>query len=711
MFALCTSIKRLHRNESGQVMVFAAITMLFVVIAVIMVFQAGMLVDRRVQAQNAADAAAYSGAATKAMCVNSIEWLNDGMAYIYRKMLCYSYDSMYFSGASFTGEPEDQQNFGDAYANSAEWIERGMRWMERIGQMEEGIANATPRLIEERVRYVARRNGAHAVTLWPNYPEYETFIRRDDHLNCVFEPRGDYGWFVASNSDYMLRVTRQETDFFEFVIHDNLFAHNGVRVQDAVSFKVSRRGPRVRGNIIRFYDGRTFVVSVTIRTLDPGPPPTQEVVVKYGDGTEEHVDLNMLQDAGEISLPLDRELYPDGYPYRYATITWLLKWEGTRQAQAYLDTVSVDYGNTFVESRSDYTYLSGGFSNSSLNATYEIFNDSVGILDGGGSLFQLGSGWVYQDNYPIGQSLRPPWFVEDTVPRFLARVKKVYVPLTDIDNNDTLVNINIDSMGRKTRISTYINTAFARTRHSDDFSVRVLRDGSHMQGISQAQSWPVYGGDDDYQSVDLARIPLPLSVSEEFFRYGVNVGVWMPPESTIPFFHNPKHGFFAVASARLGKRANARGDMLTPPDDSLLTVMLPEGTQSFHEKASYSYVGTFENAAHRWSRVNTSGAQGYWQPVMTPVRETILEEDLDSTGFSYSSSAEFVFDKLINSEWYDPATGSTRPEIPRLLADIRKPQYEIMMDLELGDEYYEMRKWESPPFEYFGEEFDDAVQH
>ncbi len=682
--ALRKTIERLHRDESGQAMVFAAITMLFVVIAVIMIFQAGMLVDRRVQAQNAADAAAYSGAATKAMCVNSIEWLNDGMAYIYRKMLCYSYDSMYFSGASFTGEPEDQQNFGDAYANSAEWIERGMRWMERIGRMEEGIANATPRLIEEEVYRVARLNGAHAVVLWPNYPEYETFIRRDDHLNCVFEPRGDCGWFVASNSDYMLRVTRQETDFFEFVIHDNLFAHNGVRVRDAVAFKVYGRGPRVRGNIVRFYDGRTFVVSV-----DPGLPSTPVVVVDYGDGTPEYVDKRMLQalQPGGILLPLDQDLYPDGYPYRYACIRWLLKWEGRRGPRAYLDTVSVDYGNTFVESRSDYTYISGGFSNSSLNATYEISNGSVGILDGGGSLFQLGSGWVYQDDYPIGQSLRPPGFVEDTVPRFLSRGAGSWPPHSSFDR------------------------AFARTRHSDDFSVYVLRDGSHVQGIRQAQSWRVYGGDDDYQSVDLARIPLPLSVSEEFLRYGVNVGVWMPPESTIPFFHNPKHGFFAVASARLGKGATARDDMLTPPDDSLLTVTLPEGTQSFHKKASYSYVKTFENASHRWSRVNTSGAQGYWQPVLTPVKETILEEDLDSTGFSYSSSAEFVFDKLINSEWYDPATGWTRPEIPRLLADIRKPQYEIMMDLEPDDEYYEVREWESPPFEYSGEEFDDAVQH
>jgi hypothetical protein len=684
-------LQRLRRDESGQAIVFGAITMLFVVIAVIMVFQAGMVVDRRIQAQNAADAAAYSGAATKAMCVNSIEWLNRGMAYIYRTMLRYSYDEMYFSGSAFTGEDQDIGNFAEAHANSSEWIERGMRWMERIGRMEEGIANATPRLIEEEVQRVARLNGARAVTLWPNWPEYEAFIRRDDHLNCVIEKRGSDGRLVASNTDYVLYVERRPQSvhdgaYFEFCMHDNYFAHNGVRASDAVSLRVSGRGPRVNGNAIRFYDGTTYVMSISIRTLDPGPPPTEVLVVSYGDGTEEFIDLKTLQESGTLSLPFDGDAYPAGYPYRYARVTWLLRWMGREGARAELDMVTVDYGNTRVESMPGYTYMSGEFGNSSLRTPYQIRDDG-GVVYTTPEFYKSGETWFYQDNAPIGGSLTPPCFVEDTMARFLKRLDNAGVPAPPT-----------------------IDSALARTRQSDDFFVFVRR-GSSAQRIRQNQTWGMYGGEDDYQSVDLARIPLPLSVSEEFFRYGINVGVWMPPEDTIPFFHNPKHGFFAVASARLGKRATASDAMLTQPDDTLLTVELPGGAERFSADAPYSYVKTFENAADRWSRVNTAGPQGYWQPVMVPVKEAILEEDLGGTGFAYSSSAGFVYDKLINSDWYNPATGRVNDAIPALLADIRKPEFEATFGAGQGEEYYEVREWESEPFEYSGEEFDDAVQH
>lgn len=676
--------RRLCRDESGQAIVFGAITMLFVVIAVVMVFQAGLLVDRRMQAQDAADAAAYSGAATKAMCVNSIEWLNAGMAYVYRQMLRYSYDEMYFSGASFTGEPEDTSNFSEAHANSAEWIERGMRWMQRIGQMEEGIANASPRLVEENVHSVAYANGARAVALWPNWPEYEAFISRDDHLNCVFEPQGNRSWLVASNSDYVLRVERPWTGNFAFNIHDNYFAHNGVRAQDAVGFRVSGTSPTVTGNTIRFYDGTTYIMSLAMRPLDPGPPPVNVIVVNYGDGTEEYVDLQTLQDSGTLTLPLDSAKYPNGYPYRYASLTWLLQWTGRGGPRATLDAVTVNYGNTYVQSLPSDTYISGGFSNGSLSAGYVIMNGSVSV-SGGGSLTAVGSRTLYEDNRGIGASAAPPAFVEDNVSRFLSRSPGVPSPP------------NIDP-------------ALARTRQSDDFGVFV-QSGPGGQRIIQSQSWRMYGGADDYQSVDLARVPLPLSVTEEYFRYGVNVGVWMPQESTIPFFHNPRHGFFAVASAALGKRAAAAGDMLTPPDDSLLVVELPYWSEDFYAQAGYSYVKTFDSVEERYSRVKTAGSQGYWQPVLVPLKGAILPEDLNFSGFAYSSSAELIYESLVNSRWFDPATGLENSQVPLLLADIRKPEYEAMMNLQPDMEQYEVQEWFGPPFEYSGQEFDDSVQH
>jgi len=667
-------------------MVFGALTMLFLVISVVMVFQSGILVDRRIEAQNAADAAAYSGACTKAMCVNSIEWLNSGMAYIYSRMLDYEYDEMYFSAAMFSGQVADGSNFSAADMQSRAWIERGTRWMQRIAAMEEGIANACPRLVSEEVYRVARANGAEAAAIWPDAPAYEAFDRRDDHLNCIFEPRGRGGWFIASNSDYVLLTQRQGTSYWDFCIHDNSFANNGVRAQNGVSV-------RIRGTSVYFYDGTTYNATVTTRTL-PGNPPTTIVVVNYGDGTEDYLDLLALQQAGQMTVI---------HTYRYVTVEWTIRWMqigrrgrrggggggGVFGVRAEIGRVMAAYGNTYVESYPTFAIVRGGFYNGAMSATYEIVNTRVQV-NGPGRASRAGNTILYEDFVGIGSSGSRPEFVEDTVRRFLSR--SVRAP------NNT------------------IEPALGRTRHSDEFAVGVLA-GNTMQRIPQVRTWTVYGGADDYQAIDLARLPLPLSISEQFLRWGVNVGVWMPPEGTIPFFTNPKQGFFAVASARLGKRATTSISMLTPPDDTRLTVWLPGDSRQFDIGARYSYINTLNSANARWSAVSMQRAQGYWYAVLEPVKSSIVAADLNGPAGSYQSSAELIFDKLLNSEWHNLATGLVDDSIPPLLREIIKPEYIIEMDVEWRSpmqqehEYYYPTDQTSPPFEYMGTGFDDTVQH
>lgn len=663
---------RLWRDDGGQSIVFGAITMLFVVIAVVMVFQAGMLVDKRIQAQNAADAAAYSGACAKAMCVNSIEWLNAGMGYIYRRMLDYEYDSMYFSGTTFTGETMDWGNFSAAYAQSSEWIERGTRWMQRVAQMEEGIANAAPRLIQEEVYRIARENGAQAAAVWPDAPEHEMFVRRDDHLNCVFQPIGPAGWFISSNGDYVLRTQRTGPFYFDFSIHDNEFAHNGVNTRGAVAVKIrGASGPRnlrITGNFIYFYDGSSYAASLSRTTL-PGNPPVDVLVLTFGDGSEEIIDLQALQRSGQTSVT---------HQYRYVTVTWAINWvNGNVRADLY--RVAVVYGNTYVESYPGYMYVRGGFSNGALSASYEVYANQV-VVSGPGKTSSLGGMWLYEDFGGIGLSGADPAFVEDSVPRFLRR--GVSAPHGSID------------------------PAFGRTRQSDDFFVFVRR-GIVAQRVAQAVSWQVYGQAPDYQAIDLARIPLGLSISEEFLRYGVNVGVWMPRESTIPFFTNPEHGFFAVASAQLGKRATVNGLNLTPPDDRLVVMVEPAGLIYNYSMAPYSYVRVFDDETARWSAVAAQQPQGYWYAVLTPIKTAMLTEDLNGAGGGYSTSAEMVFDKLLSSEWRDTTTGAVNIQIPILLRRIEKPEYY----LEQETEDYIPQEGRSAPFEYSGGEFDDSLQH
>jgi hypothetical protein len=702
-------LRRLYRDEGGQAIVFGTISLLFIIIAVVMVFQMGMLVDRRVQAQDAADAAAYSGAVTKAAIANQIEGLNSGMAYIYRRMLEYEYDSMYFSGASYTGEMEDYANFGTAYTQASEWIERGTRWMQRLAQMEEGKANAAPRLVEQAVYEVARKNGAQAVAIWPNAPEYEAFNRREDHLNCVFQRQGPASWTVESNSDYIAVLQRSGPAAFLFTMRDNEAANNGVNARDAVGVRISGTtvsgigpgggpggpgGPGVSGNpmilfgnSVYFYDGTRYIVGLSRMQL-PGDPPVEILVFNYGDNTQDYVDLASAQQASGVTL---------SHWYRYVNVQWTVRmfrvrprWSDTDiwVLVAYLNTVRLSYDSTFVQSNPFYTYMYGSFSNGALSANYEIAGDVV-TVDGPGTTTPMGNLTLYEDSVGIGTSGAPPQFVEDTVARFHNR-------------------------GVTAPAGAPIDTALARTRMSDDYTTRVLtydanQDADLMQGITQAMSWPAYNGASDYQSLDLTRLPLPLAVTDEFFRYGVNVGVWMPPQESVPLLTNPPHGFFAVASAALGRRAVAGGNMLTPPDSDLLLVNVSDGTRTRATDVKYPYVKTFDNAADRWSATATQSPQGNWYAVLVPVKTAIMEDDLDGSAGSYASSAQLIFDKLVHCDWRNTGTGGAEDQIPQMLEQIEKPQFNPVIRPE--EEYYDPNLSQSPPFEYTGEDFDNTVQH
>ena len=85
-------LRRLHADESGSSLVFAAITFFGLAMSTLMVYQLGMISAERVRIQNAADAAAYSGAVVEANNLNVMGQLNDGMAYVHYNLLRYVID-------------------------------------------------------------------------------------------------------------------------------------------------------------------------------------------------------------------------------------------------------------------------------------------------------------------------------------------------------------------------------------------------------------------------------------------------------------------------------------------------------------------------------------------------------------------------------------------------------------------------------------------
>ena len=205
--------------QDGGAFVVGAITMMFVIVAALLTYQVGMLVDSKIELQNAADSAAYSGATMKAVCVNTVEWISGAMVYVYNNMLTYSFDTMYFAGTTETGTQTDIANYAEAYSQSEDWIERGHGWLVRLGAMQAAIANATPRIVHNEVVDTARRNGADYVAVWPDYEDYEYFLDRSDALNCTFDVTRAETYdsiTIAASTDYLLQVRRdyRQSRFF-----------------------------------------------------------------------------------------------------------------------------------------------------------------------------------------------------------------------------------------------------------------------------------------------------------------------------------------------------------------------------------------------------------------------------------------------------------------------------------------------------------------
>src|ERR1700757_92816 len=75
------------QKEKGQVSVMIAIMISTFVLLLAFVINTGMLVNAKINLQNAADLAAYAGAAVQARQLNEISYLNYEMRRQYKKFL------------------------------------------------------------------------------------------------------------------------------------------------------------------------------------------------------------------------------------------------------------------------------------------------------------------------------------------------------------------------------------------------------------------------------------------------------------------------------------------------------------------------------------------------------------------------------------------------------------------------------------------------
>jgi len=78
---------RPHKNERGQASIMIGMMMMTFILFFAFAINTGMLVNAKINLQNAADMAAYSGAATQARTLNQISFLNYEMRRQYKKFL------------------------------------------------------------------------------------------------------------------------------------------------------------------------------------------------------------------------------------------------------------------------------------------------------------------------------------------------------------------------------------------------------------------------------------------------------------------------------------------------------------------------------------------------------------------------------------------------------------------------------------------------
>ncbi len=215
---------KLLRDIRGQTMVFGAISLFILVSFVALVANVGEVVASRAEAQNAADAAARSGALTQANLVSTVAFLNDGMAYLYYNSLRYATNVVVFGTLaelkehptnppdSVIGVSDPVGRYDQAYREADEWIPRSQEWMNIIGRMQRAMAVSGEHLVKREIRRSAAAkspDGRTRVEAMAFFPDFRFRPQRGGYLRLdIDQIEPDRGWHITSNTGYTIEIRR-----------------------------------------------------------------------------------------------------------------------------------------------------------------------------------------------------------------------------------------------------------------------------------------------------------------------------------------------------------------------------------------------------------------------------------------------------------------------------------------------------------------------
>lgn len=749
---------RLIRDTRGQTMVFGAISLFILVSFVAMVANVGELVSHRTEMQNAADAAARSGALAEANLVSTVAFLNDGMAYLYYNALRYATNVVVFGTLaelkedpanppdSVVGVANPVQRYDEAYREAEEWIPRCYEWMNVIGRMERAMALSGEYLVRREIRRSAVANASHivgqgekgveAVALFPDFtfrPHYGGYLRLD-----IDQIDPNNGWHITSNTGYMIEIRRMgpydwqitSTDGVQINIKRVAMNHyilttgsQKLEIQRPTADHVIARvtGPDPTHIDCRYLDGVGWAIhavsediEVSYRPFEHGGfllvcNPGGSVGVRRGpDGK-----LQQWNDATQQwePVPGDRDEVTIGgktIPIQHSNqialpnnTTLSLPNEIRIGPIRFTIPDSVQIGNTGILLRDDSVRITARVG----PVTFVV--DDLGDqphLDVNGLTTQDADGrWRILSHRGTRHRLRWPdpsdnyWIYEyvsnasylfdDSIQRLAHHAIYDNDPSVPPGGKDPPAWTEWYNPASGNLVSL---SAYHQTR---DLDGDPLTPGDTIRATAGDM---VRRDDGRYVSLDLNAFPRPLRLTDDFLKFGINVGVWRDKDSPLleggkrgilrfNLFENPSWGYFAIASARCA--------FLDGPASARRWRTTFDTREQIDEWVATSYQNLYEPV---------------WTAKLVAVRKAILDDHIDAVPPDTGTS--FMLRGLVSGHytWMGRTRGGATwhdPDPPEEWPQFRRPMDEIPA------KFRNIRNREGKRLDYLSPQMEDALDH
>ncbi len=612
-------------RRDGQILVFAAMSLFALVLAGLIVYDVGVVVAEKIRLQHAADAAAMAGAQIEANAVSTIAWLNDGMAYVYYNTCRYAVDvgvygtlaALKLTGPPFpsdeiVGTSDPVGKYEEAYRKADEWIPRGEEMLQHLSRIEAAIAVITPVLVEMEVYRAAHENGADRATMFPRFVMFPDpashFVMdilrieggwqmtTDSGDRVIAQVTGEESWWISSTlggETTEISVTRISENWFRIEYTD----------KDGTKVIYIERTPY--GDIISEGDSSTTIThnpdgSTTITS--GGQSVTYRVA---DDGT-----IEVLQNGQWVPIPKQDSVSVDGGPevrvdnfinVNVGGHTWVAPnavWIGNIHV-VLTDPIRIDgrLGMAWIgihEGNAVVNGLSTAHADGQWHFWYTGEHDSDMAVEDRTRhrMTEIVEGEQWQYEYVKAASYLfpddPRRFVLHAIRDNDAYFKRTgdYPPWSTlyVDASTGQKGWFDMTLGRPARWDAYYQVRKCWLCHGSgkivndrgEEEVCPLCHGEDHDGdgasdvmVTQEDSLDLKGmpGFDtdgaDRQSVDIRKFQWPLVLTEDFFKFGINVAVWGEP-AAVPagLVGNPDWGLFAVAGAKVGFRDPEDGNFV-----------------------------------------------------------------------------------------------------------------------------------------------------